>query len=149
MDHLREIGNCLVGYSGHERGVNVVLAAVARGAKVIEKHFTLDRNMEGSDHRISLLPDEFATMVKGVREIEESLGGNTERRLSQGELMNREVLGKSLYMKRSIKKGEIVSRDDLEVMSPGQGIPPNQIDRLVGVSAPRDLHSTLCGSYWR
>jgi len=139
MGHLQEVGNCLVGYSGHERGINVALAAVARGAKVIEKHFTLDQNMEGNDHRISLLPKEFAHMVKGIREIEESLGGKKERKLSQGELMNREVLGKSLYIKRTIKKGEIVLRDDIEVMSPGQGIPPNQINRLVGVPASRDM----------
>jgi sialic acid synthase SpsE/sugar phosphate isomerase/epimerase len=139
MEHLREVGNCLVGYSGHERGINVALAAVARGAKVIEKHFTLDRNMEGNDHRVSLLPNEFACMVKGIREIEESLGGKKERKLSQGELMNREILGKSLYIKRTIKKGDIVSRDDIEVMSPGQGIPPNQIDQLVGVPASRDM----------
>jgi len=140
MDHLGDIGRCLVGYSGHERGINVSLAAVARGAKVIERHFTLDRSMEGNDHRVSLLPDEFALMVNGIREIEESLGHRNERKLSQGELMNREVLGKSLYINRSMKKGEIISRDDIEVMSPGQGIPPNKISQLVGISSPRDMN---------
>ena len=139
MDHLRDLGNCMVGYSGHERGINVALAAVARGAKVIEKHFTLDRNMEGNDHRVSLLPKEFADMVKGIREIEESLGSDKDRKLSQGELMNREILGKSLCVNRNLKKGETISRTDLEVMSPGQGISPNQIDRLVGVSVLRDM----------
>ena len=139
MEHLREVGNCLVGYSGHERGINVALGAVARGAKVIEKHFTLDRSMEGNDHRVSLLPNEFACMVKGIREIEESLGGKKERKISQGELMNREILGKSLYIKRTIKKGDIVSRDDIEVMGPGQGIPPSQIDQLIGVPASRNM----------
>ena len=139
MDHLRDIGHCPVGYSGHERGINVSLAAVARGAKVIERHFTLDRNMEGNDHRVSLLPDEFAIMVKGIREIEESLGHRHERKLSQGELMNREVLGKSLYTNRSLKKGETISRNDIEIMSPGQGIPPNKINQLVGICSPRDM----------
>lgn len=139
MEHLREAGNCLVGYSGHERGINVALGAVARGAKVIEKHFTLDRNMEGNDHKVSLLPEEFSRMVKGIREIEESLGDKKERKLSQGELINREILGKSLYIKRPIKKGSIISRNDIEVMSPGQGISPNQIDQLVGVPVPRDM----------
>ena len=139
MDHLRDIGHCPVGYSGHERGINVSLAAVARGAKVIERHFTLDRNMEGNDHRVSLLPDEFTIMVKGIREIEESLGHRHERKLSQGELMNREVLGKSLYTNRPLKKGETISRDDIEIMSPGQGIPPNKISQLVGMCSPRDM----------
>jgi sialic acid synthase SpsE/sugar phosphate isomerase/epimerase len=140
MDHLKEIGHCSVGYSGHERGINISLAAVARGAKVLERHFTLNRNMEGNDHRVSLLPDEFALMVKGVREIEESLGNRHERKLSQGELMNREVLGKSLYAKRPLKKGEIISRNDIVVMSPGQGIPPNKIDQLAGIYSPRDMN---------
>jgi sialic acid synthase SpsE/sugar phosphate isomerase/epimerase len=139
MDHLQELGGCLVGYSGHERGVNVVFAAIARGAKVVEKHFTLDRNMEGNDHRVSLLPDEFSHMVKVVRDIEESLGNQNERKLSQGELMNREVLGKSICVNRSMKKGELISRENLQVISPGQGISPNQIDRLIGVPVPRDM----------
>ena len=140
MDHLRETGSCLIGYSGHERGINVSLAAVARGAKVLERHFTLNQNMEGNDHRVSLLPDEFALMVKGVREIEESLGHRHERKLSQGELMNREVLGKSLYANRPVKKGETILRNDIIVMSPGQGIPPNKIDQLIGICSPRNMN---------
>ena len=116
MDHLLELGHCPVGYSGHERGINVCLAAVARGAKVIERHFTLDKKMEGNDHRVSLLPDEFALMVEGIREIEQSLGHRQERKLSQGELMNREVLGKSLYVSRPLKKGETILQNDIKVM---------------------------------
>ena len=141
MDHLREIASCPVGYSGHERGINVSLAAVAKGAKVIERHLTLNRNMEGNDHRVSLLPDEFALMVKGIREIEESLGHRHERKLSQGELINREILGKSLYANRPLKKGETILRDDVEVMSPGQGIPPNKIDQLIGMHSSRDMNA--------
>ena len=71
MTRLREIGGCMVGHSGHERGINVAIAAVALGAKVIEKHITLDRNMEGNDHKVSLLPDEFRAMVEGIRQVEE------------------------------------------------------------------------------
>lgn len=88
LDRLREISECPVGYSGHERGINVALAAVAKGAKVIEKHFTLDKSMEGNDHKVSLLPEEFTAMVQGIRQVEQALGTASERRLSQGELMS-------------------------------------------------------------
>ncbi|NDJ36449.1 MAG: CBS domain-containing protein, partial [Chloroflexi bacterium] len=83
MDRLRAIGQCLVGHSGHERGINVAVAAAARGAKVIEKHITLDRSMEGNDHKVSLLPDEFAAMVEGIRQVEEALGTADARRITQ------------------------------------------------------------------
>ena len=85
-----------MGYSGHERGIEVPIAAAALGAVVIEKHITLDRSMEGNDHKVSLLPDEFAQMVQGIRRVEESMGSSGERSISQGEMMNREVLAKSL-----------------------------------------------------
>lgn len=96
IKRLREIGECPVGYSGHERGIHVAIAAVALGAKVVEKHFTLDKTMEGSDHKISLLPEEFRLMVQGIREVEQALGGSKERSLTQGELINRISLAKSL-----------------------------------------------------
>src|SRR5690606_7733492 len=83
MKHLAQLGNCLVGYSGHERGFHVAVAAVAIGAKVIEKHITLDRNMEGNDHKVSLLPDEFASMVEGIRQVEAALGTSSPRQISQ------------------------------------------------------------------
>jgi sialic acid synthase SpsE/sugar phosphate isomerase/epimerase len=139
LDRLREIGDCLVGYSGHERGFAVAIAAVSRGAKVIEKHITLDRNMEGNDHRVSLLPAEFKAMVQGIREVEQAMGNAQERRISQGELMNREVLGKSLVINRDLKAGEIIDRDMIDVKSPGQGLPPYRKDDLVGKPAQRDL----------
>jgi N-acetylneuraminate synthase len=89
LDRLMDLGGGPVGYSSHERGINVCIAAVARGAKVIEKHFTLDRTLEGDDHRISLLPDEFAAMVAGIRQVEEALGTAAERLPTHGERMNR------------------------------------------------------------
>src|SRR3989344_60056 len=96
IERLRELGGCVVGYSGHERGQNIALAAVSMGAQIIEKHITLDRDMEGNDHIVSLLPDELATLILGIREIEEAKGTNTPRTITQGERMNREVLGKSV-----------------------------------------------------
>lgn len=139
LDRLKEIGDCLVGYSGHERGVAVAIAAVSRGAKVIEKHLTMDRNMEGNDHRVSLLPAEFKAMVQGIREVEQAMGSAQERRISQGELMNREVLGKSLVVNCDLKRGALITEGMIEVRSPGQGLPPYRKAELVGRPAPRDL----------
>jgi N-acetylneuraminate synthase len=140
MDRLREMGGgCLVGYSGHERGYAVPVAAVARGARVIEKHFTLDRNMEGNDHRVSLLPGEFAEMVKSIREVEQSLGSAEARRITQGELMNREILGKSLQAARDIRAGERIVASHLQIRSPGKGLAPYRRSELIGRLCPRDM----------
>jgi N-acetylneuraminate synthase len=139
MQRLREIGGCPAGYSGHERGYNAALAAAALGAKVIEKHFTLDRSMEGNDHKISLLPDEFRRMVEGIREIEASLGSASGRSISQGELINRESLAKSVVVNQSLKKGEVITAAMLAVKSPGKGLPPYKKDKLIGQSARRDM----------
>lgn len=126
LDRLKEIGDCPIGYSGHERGINVAIAAVAKGAKVVEKHFTLDKTMEGNDHKVSLLPDEFRLMVEGIRQVEQSLGEVGERKISQGELMNRETLAKSLVINCDLKLGEIITESMLEVKSPGKGLQPNR-----------------------
>jgi N-acetylneuraminate synthase len=139
MDRLRQIGDCVVGYSGHERGIAVAIAAVARGAKVVEKHFTLDRNAEGNDHRVSLLPDEFRAMVQAVREVEQALGSGEARRITQGEMMNREVLAKSLMAARDVKAGEIIEADMVSVRSPGQGLSPYRKVELIGRKAVRDI----------
>ncbi len=139
MDRLRQVGDCVVGYSGHERGIAVPIAAVARGAKVIEKHFTLDRNWEGNDHRVSLLPDEFRAMVQSIREVEQALGSGEARRVTQGEMMNREVLAKSLIANRDIAAGEVVCAEMVVVRSPGQGLSPNRKAELVGRKAVRAM----------
>lgn len=139
LKRLREIGNCPVGYSGHERGTSVAVAAVAFGAKVIEKHFTLDKKMEGNDHKVSLLPDEFREMVQGIREVEVSLGTADGRRVSQGELINRETLAKSLMVNRNVSQGELITADMLDVRSPGKGLAPYRKNDLVGRPARRDL----------
>jgi N-acetylneuraminate synthase len=139
MDRLREISQAPVGYSGHERGYEVCVAAVARGAKIIEKHLTLDRLMEGSDHRVSLLPDEFSSMVKAIRNVEAAIGRGEERRISQGERLNREVLAKSLVAARPITKGETISDSVIEIRSPGRGLQPSRREELIGLVACRDM----------
>lgn len=141
ISRLKEIGDCPIGYSGHERGINVAVAAVAMGAKVIEKHFTLDKTMEGNDHKVSLLPQEFRLMVEGIRQVEEALGTLTERRLSQGELMNRETLAKSLVINCDLQAGEVITEPMLAVKSPGKGLQPNRKQELVGQRAKRDLRA--------
>ena len=139
MDRLAELGDCLVGYSGHERGWHVPVAAVARGANIIEKHVTLDKTLEGSDHKVSLLPDELGTMVRQIREVEESLGSDRPRELSTGELMNRVNLAKSLVATRDLRSGGVVTAADVEVKSPGRGLQPHRRDALLGVTLHRDV----------
>ena len=139
LDRLSQIGDCLVGYSGHERGIAVAIAAVAKGAKVIEKHFTLDRTMEGNDHRVSLLPAEFKEMEQGIREVEQALGRNAQRRVTQGEMMNREILAKSLIIDCDLAKGEIIREEMIKVKSPGKGLQPYKLKELIGTTAGRDF----------
>ena len=131
----------LVGYSGHERGINVSLAAVALGAKIIERHFTLDRKMEGPDHSASLEFDEFRDLINGCREIEKALGDDNviNRMLSQGEMINRENLAKSLVASRKLKKDDIIKSDDIKVLSPGQGLSPQHYESLIGLRLNRDI----------
>ena len=139
MRRLSEIGHCLVGHSGHERGIHISVAAVASGAKVIEKHITLDRGMEGNDHRVSLLPDEFKAMVEGIRQVEEALGASAPRRITQGERMNRATLAKSLIITRDLAAGEPITAEMLAIMSPGRGLQPNRKKDLIGRRAKRDF----------
>ena len=129
-----------VGYSGHERGISVTLAAVAMGISVIERHFTLDRNMEGPDHAASLEFDEFSRLVKGVREVESALGSvSDERPLSQGEMINRENLAKSLMSSRPLKAGITITSEDIIIKSPGQGLSPQHYNNLIGKILARDM----------
>lgn len=139
LNLMNKLGTAIYGYSGHERGINVAIAAVARGAKVVEKHITLDRNMEGTDHKASLLPEEFKAMVEGIRQVEAALGNAKERFLTQGERMNRDNLAKSVVAKRDIKKGEVIGEKMLAVTSPGRGLQPNRKHELIGRKAKRDV----------
>ena len=135
---LKNIHNT-VGYSGHERGINITLAAVALGASIVERHFTLDRLMEGPDHAASLEFHEFKSLVFGIREIEKSLGRGDSRSLSQGEMINRENLGKSLVAARDLQKGDILAASDIKILSPGQGLSPQNFESLLGKKLHRDI----------
>ena len=139
METLRQIGGCPTGYSSHDRGISVSIAAVALGADIVEKHFTLDKTMEGNDHRVSLLPGEFAEMVSGIREVESSLGFPKAREITQGEMMNRESLGKSLVINTALVAGDIIEKEMVDVRSPGRGLQPNRLTELVGQPARRSL----------
>ena len=140
ISKLKEI-HPLVGYSGHERGINVSLGAVALGAKILERHFTLDRKMEGPDHAASLEFEEFKNLINGCREIEVALGNSDDinRKFSQGEMINRENLGKSLVASRKLKKGDVLKSEDIKVLSPGQGLSPQYFESLIGLKLNRDL----------
>ncbi len=137
LDRLAEIGQCPVGYSGHERGYHVPIAAVARGASIIEKHFTINRGMEGNDHKVSLLPDEFARMVQRIREVEEALGSDKPRVVSTGEMMNRVNLAKSIVAARPIKVGDLITAESVAIKSPGRGLQPNHLHELIGRTSRR------------
>jgi N-acetylneuraminate synthase len=138
MNVLRGI-HPLVGYSGHERGTAVSLAAVALGACVLERHFTLDRTMEGPDHAASLEPGEFKRLVDATREIELALGQGQRREVSQGEMINRENLSKSLVAAHPLAKGSVIAAADVKVRSPGQGLSPQKYEQLVGRTLQRDM----------
>ncbi|MBD1936515.1 N-acetylneuraminate synthase family protein [Microcoleus sp. FACHB-68] len=139
LERLQDIGECLIGYSGHERGIYTAIAAIAKGAKVIEKHFTLDKSMEGNDHKVSLLPEEFQAMVQGIREVEQGLGTAAPRRISQGELMNRATLAKSLVINCDLEPGQVITAEMIIVKSPGKGLQPNRKSDLIGLKAKRHL----------
>ncbi len=115
----------------------VAIAAAALGAVVIEKHFTFDKDQEGNDHKVSLLPEEFKTMVQGIKEVSKSLGTSIERTLTQGELINRENLAKSIIAQREIKIGEIFTEEMFVFRSPGQGLQPNRLFELLGKTSKR------------
>jgi len=128
-----------VGYSDHTLGIEVPIAAVAMGAKVIEKHFTLDTTMKGPDHKASLEPNELNAMVKAIRNIEKALGSGIKKP-SPSEKPNMEVARKSIVAKKPIKKGEILTEENLTVKRPGKGINPMYWDELIGKVATRSYY---------
>lgn len=125
------------GYSDHTLGIEVDIAAVAMGASVIEKHFTLDKKMAGPDHKASLEPDELKAMVKAIRNIELALGSSVKKP-SKSEIPNMNVARKSIVAKTDIKKGEILDESNLSIKRPGNGISPMRWDEIVGTTANKD-----------
>jgi len=125
------------GYSDHTLGIEVDIAAVAMGATVIEKHFTLDKAMEGPDHKASLEPNELIAMVKSIRNIELALG-STIKQPSKSEQPNMAIARKSIIAKRAIKKGELLSEESITIKRPGTGISPMRWDEVIGQIAQKD-----------
>ena len=126
-----------IGYSDHTLGIEVPIAAVSLGATVIEKHFTIDRNLEGPDHKASLIPKELKAMISGIRNVELALG-SAEKTLSDEELINKSVARKSIVAAKKIKKGEIFSESNLAVKRPGTGISPMRWEEIIGKKSNRD-----------
>lgn len=138
MKTIKDTFGYEVGYSDHTKGIEVPIAAVAMGATIIEKHFTLDRNMEGPDHKASLEPDELAQMIKSIRNIEKALGSNIKTP-SDSEKKNILIARKSIVAKKRINKGDIFSEDNITVKRPGCGISPMKWDSVIGLKAIRDF----------
>ncbi len=134
-----------VGYSGHEKGIAVSEGAVALGAVIIERHFTIDRTLRGPDHAASLEVPGFGKLVRNIRNIEQSLG-STHKWVSRGEVMNRESLGKSLVAAETIQAGKTIARRHVTVRSPARGVSPQRLYDLVGKTAARDI---TAGEYFR
>jgi N,N'-diacetyllegionaminate synthase len=128
---------CQVGYSDHTIGIEIPIAAVAMGATVIEKHFTLSKDLEGPDHKASLLPNELESMVKAIRNVEAALG-HGKKGPSVSEIKNIHVVRKSIVASRFIHKGEKLSGNNLEVKRPGTGISPMEWDKVIGRMATKD-----------
>lgn len=140
MNSIKKKFDTEVGYSDHTLGIEVPVAAVALGAKVIEKHFTLDRNLPGPDHLASLEPDELKAMVTSIRNVELAISGNGLKEPSSSEIKNIPIARKSIVAKTEIKKGEIFSEQNISVKRPGNGISPMKWDEVIGKIAIRNFN---------
>ena len=139
MLHIqRELG-VPVGYSDHTLGIEVPIAAVALGATVIEKHFTLDKTLPGPDHKASLEPEELKAMVMAIRNIEKAIGGSGLKEVSKSEAKNKPIARKSIVATKTIKKGDLFSVENLTIKRPGTGISPMQWDEVIGKTAKKDF----------
>jgi N,N'-diacetyllegionaminate synthase len=138
MQSIHEAFGVAVGYSDHTQGIEVAIAAVAMGATVIEKHFTLDRNLPGPDHKASLEPEELKAMVAAIRNIEIALGDGIKR-LTPSEVINKPIARKSLVARKAIKAGEPFSATNVTTKRPGTGISPMRWDEVMGRKAPHDI----------
>ena len=138
MLEIKEKFGVEIGYSDHTEGIEVPIAAVALGATVIEKHFTLDKNMEGPDHKASLEPNELKAMVKSIRNIEQALGSG-HKTVSESERKNIEIARKSIVAAKDIKEGEIFTEENITVKRPGNGISPMEWENVIGKVAKRNF----------
>lgn len=140
METMRAQFGLEVGYSDHTPGIEIPIAAAAMGASVLEKHFTLDRNMEGPDHKASLEPEELKAMVDAVRHVEAALGDGVKT-ASPSERKNIAVARKSIVARRNIRKGEALTEDNLAVKRPGNGVSPMRWFEALGTAAIRDFQT--------
>jgi len=139
MLHIQQEVGVAIGYSDHTLGIEVPIAAVALGATVIEKHFTLDKNLPGPDHKASLEPDELKAMVSAIRNIEKAIGGSGIKEVSASEAKNKPIARKSIVASKSIKKGDFFTEENITVKRPGIGISPMQWDEVIGKTAKKDF----------
>ena len=139
MNHISTEFNVDIGYSDHTMGIEVAIAAVAIGAKVIEKHFTLDKNLSGPDHSASLEPNELFQMVKSIRRVEKSILGNGIKSPSISEKMNVVNVRKSLHYSSILKKGHTIDFNDLISLRPGDGVSPMSIQKIIGLRLKLDV----------
>lgn len=137
MNTIKKVFNVSIGYSDHTLGIEIPTAAVALGATVIEKHFTLDKMMDGPDHKASLEPDELKAMVKAIRNIEEAMGTGVKQP-SPSEAKNKPIARKSIVANKDISKGEIFNENNITVKRPGTGISPMKWDEIIGKSSSRN-----------
>lgn len=139
MTTLRNELHLEVGYSDHTLGIEVPIAAAALGASVIEKHFTLDRHKEGPDHKASLEPKELKHMVQAIRSIEKAMG-SARKEPSQAEVRNQEIIRKSIVASRTIKKGELLTAENLTTKRPATGLSPMRWEEVIGTKAVKDYN---------
>jgi N-acetylneuraminate synthase len=138
MLSIRDRFGVRIGYSDHTLGIEVPVAAVALGAQIIEKHFTLDKNFPGPDHKASLEPSELIAMVKAIRNIEKAMG-DAIKEPSPSEMKNMAIARKSIIALKDIRKGEVLSEENITVKRPGTGISPMKWDQVIGTKAIRDF----------
>lgn len=139
MLHIQQEVGVAIGYSDHTLGIEVPIAAVALGATIIEKHFTLDKTLPGPDHKASLEPDELKAMVSAIRNIEKAVGGSGLKEVSISEAKNKPIARKSIVASKSIKKGDFFTEENITVKRPGIGISPMQWDGVIGKTAKKDF----------
>lgn len=140
--YQREFPHAVIGYSGHETGTTISLGAVALGAKIVERHFTLDNNMKGGDHKASLEEKELTYLVNEIRLLEDALGGD-KKEIQEGEEKCFLKLAKSLVSTKEIKKGGKITRDMLTTKGPGSGISPMNMEKIIGLTALKDIEEDI------
>ena len=135
--YRENFSDTVIGYSGHDSGISIPVAAYALGARVIEKHFTLDRTQKGTDHQFSLTPKLLKSLVTDLENVRLSLGDKEKKLLSE-EKLARFKMGKKIIASKNLPKGTVLSLDNLQFKSPGDGIPPSELENVIGKKITKD-----------